>query len=96
MDAAALAEYNPALEGVPPLARIAYAKFKANLIEGDESIRRGVSVEEELITSGECLRTKVFSTVHNGRRNAIDELRLLSFAHFMASSLWKKKGSILS
>lgn len=50
MDAEKLVEYNPQLAEINPTARIAYAKFKMNLIKQEYEGLRGVSVDDDMIS----------------------------------------------
>ena len=52
MDPEKLVEYNPQLADINPTARIAYAKFKMNLIKQEYEGIRGVSLDESILDQG--------------------------------------------
>ena len=52
MDTEKLVEYNPQLKRMSPTARIAYAKFKMNLIKQEFEGLRDFSVDSDLFDAG--------------------------------------------
>lgn len=85
MDPDKLVEYNPQLAEINPTARIAYAKFKMNLIKQEYEGIRGVSIDEDsILERGTYFKKEIFKLVFFAN---------LKICHFLGS--FTPKGSRL-